>query len=103
MPAITYRVVRYEVFQSQPVVDAWHWYTISLRLPLQSALAAHLHENGHAQRYLDRFCRYQRSLGLRDWDHALMLTGYDIHRGYGANSISGIARLDGMCDPWNTW
>jgi len=32
---------------------------------------------------------------VQDWDHALMLTGYDIHRGYGANSISGIARLDG--------
>lgn len=28
-------------------------------------------------------------------DHALLLTGYDIHRGYGSNSISGIARLDG--------
>lgn len=27
---------------------------------------------------------------------------YDIHRGYGSRSISGIARLDGMCDPWNT-
>lgn len=85
LPTITFKVVRYEVFQSQP-----------------SALAAHLHENGNAQRYLDRFCRYQRSLGVQDWDHALLLTGYDIHRGYGANSISGIARLDGMCDPWNT-
>lgn len=27
---------------------------------------------------------------------------YDIHRGAGSRSISGIARLDGMCDPWNT-
>nr|CAD2134977.1 unnamed protein product [Meloidogyne enterolobii] len=85
LPTITFKIVRYEVFQTQP-----------------SALAAYLHENGNAQRYLDRFCRYQRSLGVQDWDHALMLTGYDIHRGYGANSISGIARLDGMCDPWNT-
>jgi hypothetical protein len=65
-------------------------------LYFKSAMAAHLHENGNAQRYLDRFCHYQRSLGVQDWDHALMLTGYDIHRGYGANSISGIARLDGI-------
>uniref|UniRef100_A0A915EIJ7 Peptidase M12B domain-containing protein n=1 Tax=Ditylenchus dipsaci TaxID=166011 RepID=A0A915EIJ7_9BILA len=85
IPQLTFRVVRYEVFKTQP-----------------SAMAPHLHSNGHAQRYLDRFCRFQRSLGTTDWDHALMLTGYDIHRGSGSTSISGIARLDGMCDPWNT-
>lgn len=32
----------------------------------------------------------------------LPLFSYDIHRGSGSRSISGIARLDGMCDPWNT-
>ncbi|KAI1707981.1 thrombospondin type 1 domain-containing protein [Ditylenchus destructor] len=85
IPQLTFRVVRYEVFKTQP-----------------SAMAPHLHQNGHAQRYLDRFCRFQRSLGAVDWDHALLLTGYDIHRGSGSRSISGIARLDGMCDPWNT-
>uniref|UniRef100_A0A7E4UU34 Peptidase M12B domain-containing protein n=1 Tax=Panagrellus redivivus TaxID=6233 RepID=A0A7E4UU34_PANRE len=85
VPKLTFRIVRYEVFKSQP-----------------SALAANLHQSGHAQLYLDRFCKYQRSLGIRDWDHALLLTGYDIHRGYNSRSISGIARLDGMCDPWNT-
>uniref|UniRef100_A0A914HD48 Peptidase M12B domain-containing protein n=1 Tax=Globodera rostochiensis TaxID=31243 RepID=A0A914HD48_GLORO len=85
VPSLTFRVVRYEVYQTQP-----------------SAIAAYLHENGNAQRYLDMFCRYQRNLGARDWDHALMLTGFDIHRGYGATSISGIARLDGMCDSWNS-
>lgn len=42
-------------------------------------MAAHLHDKGHAQKYLDRFCKYQRSLGLRDWDHALMLTGLIFH------------------------
>uniref|UniRef100_A0AC35F0Q0 Peptidase M12B domain-containing protein n=1 Tax=Panagrolaimus sp. PS1159 TaxID=55785 RepID=A0AC35F0Q0_9BILA len=85
VPKLTFRVVRYEVFKSQP-----------------SAMAPHLHSHGHAQMYLDRFCKYQRSLGIRDWDHALLLTGYDIHRGSGSRSISGIARLDGMCDSWNT-
>ncbi|KAI3413714.1 hypothetical protein GPALN_011197 [Globodera pallida] len=85
VPSLTFRVVRYEVYQTQP-----------------SAIASYLHENGNAQRYLDMFCRYQRNLGARDWDHALMLTGFDIHRGYGATSISGIARLDGMCDSWNS-
>ncbi|KAI6173773.1 CRE-ADT-2 protein [Aphelenchoides besseyi] len=85
IPQLHFRIVRYEVFKTQP-----------------SAMAPHLHSHGHAQQYLDRFCRYQRSLGVRDWDHALLLTGYDIHRGSGSRSISGIARLDGMCDPWNT-
>uniref|UniRef100_A0A0R3RL90 Peptidase M12B domain-containing protein n=1 Tax=Elaeophora elaphi TaxID=1147741 RepID=A0A0R3RL90_9BILA len=85
VPKLSFHVVRFEVLTTQP-----------------SAMAAHLHNNGHAQKYLDRFCKYQRSLGSRDWDHALMLTGYDIHRGTGSRSISGIARLDGMCDPWNT-
>ncbi|VDK74613.1 unnamed protein product [Litomosoides sigmodontis] len=85
VPQLSFHVVRFEVLTTQP-----------------SAMAAHLHNNGHAQKYLDRFCKYQRSLGSRDWDHALMLTGYDIHRGTGSRSISGIARLDGMCDPWNT-
>ncbi|KAL3120428.1 hypothetical protein niasHT_005749 [Heterodera trifolii] len=85
VPSLTFRVVRYEVYQTQP-----------------SAIASYLHENGNAQHYLDLFCRYQRNLGAREWDHALMLTGFDIHRGYGATSISGIARLDGMCDSWNS-
>lgn len=85
VPKLTFRVVRYEVFKSQP-----------------GAMAPHLHNSGNAQMYLDRFCKFQRSLGVRDWDHALLLTGYDIHRGSGSRSISGIARLDGMCDPWNT-
>uniref|UniRef100_A0A0M3JXW9 ADAMTS-like protease (inferred by orthology to a C. elegans protein) n=1 Tax=Anisakis simplex TaxID=6269 RepID=A0A0M3JXW9_ANISI len=85
VPQLTFHVVRFEVLTTQP-----------------STMAAHLHNNGHAQKYLDRFCRYQRTAGARDWDHAFLLTGYDIHRGTGSRSISGIARLDGMCDPWNT-
>ncbi|VDP14679.1 unnamed protein product [Onchocerca flexuosa] len=85
IPQLSFHVVRFEVLTTQP-----------------STMAAHLHNSGHAQKYLDRFCHYQRNLGSRDWDHALMLTGYDIHRGTGSRSISGIARLDGMCDPWNT-
>lgn len=85
IPQLTFHVIRFEILTTQP-----------------SALAPHLHDHGHAQRYLDRFCRFQKSLGVRDWDHAFMLTGYDIHRGSGSRSISGIARLDGMCDPWNT-
>lgn len=35
-------------------------------------------------------------------DCAHFIFRYDIHRGTGSRSISGIARLDGMCDPWNT-
>ncbi|VDM53470.1 unnamed protein product [Angiostrongylus costaricensis] len=84
-PPLTFRVIRYEVLTSQP-----------------NSIAGSAHNHGNAQMYLDRFCRYQRNLGIRDWDHAIMLTGYDIHRGAGSRSISGIARLDGMCDPWNT-
>ncbi|KAL6724198.1 hypothetical protein Aduo_019106 [Ancylostoma duodenale] len=84
-PPLTFRVIRYEVLTSQP-----------------NSIAGTSHNHGNAQMYLDRFCRYQRNLGIRDWDHAIMLTGYDIHRGAGSRSISGIARLDGMCDPWNT-
>ncbi|CAJ0567407.1 unnamed protein product, partial [Mesorhabditis spiculigera] len=84
-PPLTFKVIRYEVLTSQP-----------------RTLAPNLHQYGHAQRYLDLFCKYQRDRGFRDWDHAILLTGYDIHRGAGSRSISGIARLDGMCDPWNT-
>lgn len=84
-PPLTFRVIRYEVLTTQP-----------------NSIAGSSHNHGNAQMYLDRFCRYQRNLGIRDWDHAIMLTGYDIHRGAGSRSISGIARLDGMCDPWNT-
>ncbi|PAV62373.1 hypothetical protein WR25_23881 [Diploscapter pachys] len=84
-PPLTFKVVRFEVLKYQP-----------------SALQGHLHAHGNAQHYLDRFCKYQKNLAVRDWDHAFMLTGYDIHRGSGSRSISGIARLDGMCDPWNT-
>uniref|UniRef100_A0A915A669 Peptidase M12B domain-containing protein n=1 Tax=Parascaris univalens TaxID=6257 RepID=A0A915A669_PARUN len=85
VPQLTFHVVRFEILSTQP-----------------SSMAPHLHNNGHAQQYLDRFCRFQRTAGARDWDHAFLLTGYDIHRGTGSRSISGIARLDGMCDPWNT-
>uniref|UniRef100_A0A1I7X4G4 Peptidase M12B domain-containing protein n=1 Tax=Heterorhabditis bacteriophora TaxID=37862 RepID=A0A1I7X4G4_HETBA len=91
-PPLTFRVIRYEVLTSQPKRIIF----------IKGALAGQLHNHGNAQMYLDRFCRYQRNLGVRDWDHAIMLTGYDIHRGAGSRSISGIARLDGMCDPWNT-
>ncbi|VDK64140.1 unnamed protein product [Gongylonema pulchrum] len=62
VPQLTFHVVRFEVLSTQP-----------------NAMAAHLHNDGHAQKYLDRFCRYQRSLGARDWDHALMLTGFAVH------------------------
>uniref|UniRef100_A0A0N4Z613 Peptidase M12B domain-containing protein n=1 Tax=Parastrongyloides trichosuri TaxID=131310 RepID=A0A0N4Z613_PARTI len=85
IPKLSFKIVRFEIFKTQP-----------------SALHPNLHQNGNAQMLLDRFCKYQRNLGVRDWDFAILLTGYDIHRGLHSKSISGIARLDGMCDPWNT-
>ncbi|CEF70374.1 Stall [Strongyloides ratti] len=85
IPKLNFKIVRFEIFKQQP-----------------SALHPNLHQSGNAQLLLDRFCKYQRNLGVRDWDFAILLTGYDIHRGVNSRSISGIARLDGMCDPWNT-
>uniref|UniRef100_A0A0N5BXF9 Peptidase M12B domain-containing protein n=1 Tax=Strongyloides papillosus TaxID=174720 RepID=A0A0N5BXF9_STREA len=85
IPKLNFKIVRFEIFKQQP-----------------NALHPNLHQHGNAQLLLDRFCKYQRNLGVRDWDFAILLTGYDIHRGINSRSISGIARLDGMCDPWNT-
>lgn len=97
-PPLTFRVIRYEVLTRQPVgMNEKHnectccdmveglkelvnfcFHAGSLKsIPsfFQSALAGYLHNHGNAQMYLDRFCRYQRNLAVRDWDHAIMLTG----------------------------
>lgn len=69
---------------------------------MQRELEGFRHGEGEAQQYLQEFCTYQGSRGGRNWDHAFLMSGYNLHRGPGSNSISGIARLHGMCDIWNT-
>ena len=85
LPRLTFRVTRYEILKSTP-----------------SAIAGNRHSYGNAQRYLDVFCRYQAALSYRDWDHAFLLSGYDLHQGANSRSISGIARLKGMCNVRNS-
>uniref|UniRef100_A0AC35TTE2 Peptidase M12B domain-containing protein n=1 Tax=Rhabditophanes sp. KR3021 TaxID=114890 RepID=A0AC35TTE2_9BILA len=84
MPKVNFKIVRYEVLKVQP-----------------SALAFHLHSHGEATRYLSYFSRYQRNLNVGS-DTNLLLSGLNLFRSGGSNSISGIARLDGCCDPWNS-
>ena len=86
MPRLTFRIVRYEILKSTP-----------------SELDESRHAYGNAQNYLDVFCKYQSTLGSRaTWDHAFLLTGYDLFTASLAKSISGIARMNGMCDTANS-
>uniref|UniRef100_A0A5S6QYL3 Peptidase M12B domain-containing protein n=1 Tax=Trichuris muris TaxID=70415 RepID=A0A5S6QYL3_TRIMR len=85
-PQLEFSVVRFEVFKLQP-----------------KALKGPKHDHGNALSYLNAFCKYQFYLGgKRRWDFALLFSGYDIHRPPSDRTISGIARLYGVCDPLNS-
>ncbi|XP_003374877.1 reprolysin family zinc metalloprotease [Trichinella spiralis] len=85
-PLIEFSIVRYEIFKTQP-----------------KALKGTKHNHGSALSYLNAFCKFQYYLGARKrWDFALLFSGYDIHRPPSDRTISGIARLYGVCDPLNS-
>ncbi|KFD55901.1 hypothetical protein M513_03340 [Trichuris suis] len=85
-PQLEFSVVRFEVFKTQP-----------------KALKGPKHGHGNALSYLNAFCKYQYYLSTRRrWDFALLFSGYDIHRPPSDRTISGIARLYGVCDPLNS-
>ncbi|CDW52715.1 angiogenesis inhibito [Trichuris trichiura] len=65
----------------------------------EEALKSTVHKHGEAQLFLDAFCRFQSKLsakGMR-WDHATLLTGYDIY--HSTASVAGVAPVARMCDP----
>ena len=56
------------------------------------------HRHGYATQYLKQFCLLQREHSNRSWDHAILLTGYDLHRGGGGPDIlKGRAQFGQMC------
>ncbi|KAK6027853.1 hypothetical protein OSTOST_06112 [Ostertagia ostertagi] len=62
-------VVELAVFVDETL---WRHFSSKVRLlEVLTTMAMH-------RMYLDRFCRFQRNLGIRDWDHAIMLTGYGL-------------------------
>uniref|UniRef100_A0A183C8P4 Peptidase M12B domain-containing protein n=1 Tax=Globodera pallida TaxID=36090 RepID=A0A183C8P4_GLOPA len=101
-PNLDIVVVHFELWKAQP-----------------APLATELHRNGQAQSLvgfwcravlrsnflfqLDSFCRHQARVNpgtdLTDpnhWDHAVLLTGYDIY--HTTSSVAGVAPVGRMCD-----
>lgn len=77
-PKVTFKIVRYEVLKHQP---------------------SELRNIRDAQSYLNEFCKYQYRWKGRQWDHAIMFTGLDLIRWGHDLTISGIAHVNGVCDP----
>uniref|UniRef100_A0A183EFX6 Peptidase M12B domain-containing protein n=1 Tax=Gongylonema pulchrum TaxID=637853 RepID=A0A183EFX6_9BILA len=66
-----------------------------------ASMSRNLHGGGDAIRLLDLFCAYQAKLTrnstrYKHWDHALLLTGYDLYRG-NVRTVAGYAPVKGMC------
>ncbi|KAI1724134.1 reprolysin family propeptide domain-containing protein [Ditylenchus destructor] len=85
-PNLDIVIVHFEMWKTQP-----------------PPLATELHKNGQAQTLLDSFCRHQARINpgtdLTDpghWDHAVLLTGYDIY--HTTASVAGVAPVGRMCD-----
>ncbi|KAL3103375.1 hypothetical protein niasHS_002561 [Heterodera schachtii] len=85
-PNLDIVIVHFELWISQP-----------------AHLATEVHRNGQAQSLLDAFCRHQARINpatdLTDpnhWDHAVLLTGYDIY--HTTSSVAGVAPVGRMCD-----
>jgi len=82
--------------------------TLKLKLKIQVVDIIPLKSNqlqpsGNIREYLDRFCVHQRGrrVNSASWDHALLLTGIDLHTtspsGRKELGSSGMAYLSGMC------
>uniref|UniRef100_A0A5S6QY43 Peptidase M12B domain-containing protein n=1 Tax=Trichuris muris TaxID=70415 RepID=A0A5S6QY43_TRIMR len=81
-PKLKIKVVHFEMWKESP-----------------EALRSNVHKYGEAQLFLDAFCRFQSKMsdsGSR-WDHATLLTGYDIY--HSTTSVAGVAPVARMCDP----
>ncbi|CAL2049835.1 unnamed protein product [Caenorhabditis brenneri] len=84
-PRIGIKIVRYEILKNIPHL-----------------MNARKHSNGDVDRLLDAFCQYQNEINPpsdadpRHWDHALLFSGYDLHRN-GVKTVAGYAPVKGMC------
>lgn len=84
-PSINVKVVRYEILKKSPRV-----------------MSENQHYHGDVDRLLDSFCQYQNEINTaperdpRHWDHALLFSGYDLHRN-GEKTVAGYAPVKGMC------
>ncbi|CAK5115368.1 unnamed protein product [Meloidogyne enterolobii] len=85
-PNLDIVIVRFEMWKTQP-----------------APLATEIHKNGQAQTLLDSFCRHQARINPgtdlthpEHWDHAVLLTGYDIY--HTTSSVAGVAPVGRMCD-----
>ncbi|CAB3399162.1 unnamed protein product [Caenorhabditis bovis] len=84
-PRINIKIVRYEILKNIPQ-------TMNVRQ----------HASGDVDKLLDAFCQYQNELNPksdsdpRHWDHALLFSGYDLHRN-GVKTVAGYAPVKGMC------
>uniref|UniRef100_A0A915N817 Peptidase M12B domain-containing protein n=1 Tax=Meloidogyne javanica TaxID=6303 RepID=A0A915N817_MELJA len=85
-PNLDIVIVRFEMWKTQP-----------------TPLATEIHKNGQAQTLLDSFCRHQARINPgtdlthpEHWDHAVLLTGYDIY--HTTSSVAGVAPVGRMCD-----
>uniref|UniRef100_A0A158R523 Peptidase M12B domain-containing protein n=1 Tax=Syphacia muris TaxID=451379 RepID=A0A158R523_9BILA len=82
-PKIHIKIIRYEVMKTIPLNRRYHF-------------------NGEVEHLLEIFCKYQRTLNDNDdysprhWDHALLLSGYDLYRP-GMHAIAGYAPVNMMC------
>lgn len=70
---------------------------------VERELESRVHKAGQAQELLDAFCQYQaaRNPGTDSgdrahWDHAVLLTGYDLY--HTTSSVAGVAPVARMCD-----
>ncbi|KFD49879.1 hypothetical protein M513_09208, partial [Trichuris suis] len=81
-PKLKIQVVHFEMWKDSP-----------------EALKSTVHKHGEAQLFLDAFCRFQSKLSStgKRWDHATLLTGYDIY--HSTTSVAGVAPVARMCDP----
>uniref|UniRef100_A0AC34QVW8 Peptidase M12B domain-containing protein n=1 Tax=Panagrolaimus sp. JU765 TaxID=591449 RepID=A0AC34QVW8_9BILA len=84
-PKVHLRITHFEIMKTSPM-----------------AMSRHHHNSGDVTKLLETFCTFQAGLNPVDdkdpkhWDHALLLTGYDIYRG-NEKTVAGFAPVKGMC------
>lgn len=83
-PSVVFRIKRFELMKNPP-----------------SSLQSSAHDTGDVDKLLTNFCKYQQRLNPRSrddrhWDHAVLLSGYDLH--FAENYMAaGYAPVKGMC------
>jgi thrombospondin motif-containing protein 12 len=85
-PKVRLKITHFEILKTMP-------------MPLTRTY----HNSGDVNKMLNSFCTYQSSINPKNddnpkhWDHALLLTGYDLYRD-NVKTIAGYAPVKGMCE-----